>query len=159
MSIFDKFDNQVNLAEIEKQRAAAAENNYEDAPKGKYVAKIEKMELGATKTDGRPMFKVQMRLVEGTSEDTEAYLAKYPKKKPCVFMNRVLYGTKNDGLMIAGVETWLNKIGFEEPVLFKGYGDFAQVIMDCAEACAGLEFLIDYDPAAFNPITIMEVYG
>ena len=46
MSIFDKFDSQVNMAEIEKQKAAASENNYEEVPAGKYIAKIEKMELG-----------------------------------------------------------------------------------------------------------------
>jgi hypothetical protein len=158
MSIFDKFDNQVTMAEIEKQKAAAAENNYEEVPAGKYIAKIEKMELGTTKDGTRPMFKVQMRLVEGYDE-TEAFVAKYKNKKPCVFMNRVLYGTKNDGLMIAGIETWLNKIGFETPVVFRGYADFAQVVMDCAEACAGLEFAIKYDPNAFNSITIEEVYG
>ena len=159
MSIFDKFDNQVNLAEIEKQKAAASENNYEEVPAGSYIAKLEKMELGTTKVGDRPMFKVQMRLVEGQDGGSAAFLAKYKAKKPCVFMNRVLYGTKNDGLMIAGIETWLNKIGFETPVVFRGYADFEQVVMDCAEACEGLEFAIKYDPNAFNSITIEEVYG
>ena len=159
MSIFDKFDKEVNMAEIEKQKAAAAENNYEEVPAGDYIAKIEKMELGTTKVGDRPMFKVQMRLVEGQGPKEEEFLAKYPNKKPCVFMNRVIYGTKNDGLMIAGVETWLNKIEFDTPVVFRGYADFAQVIMDCAEDCEGLEFLITYDPNAFNSITIEEVYG
>ena len=159
MSIFDTFDKQINLAEIEKQKAAAAENNYEEVPAGDYTAKIEKMELGTTKVGSRPMFKVQMRLISGEGPKEEDFLAKYPKKKPCIFMNRVIYGTKNDGSMIAGVENWLNKIGFEEPIVFKGYADFEQVIMDCAEACEGLEFLITYDPAAFNTIVIEQVYG
>lgn len=159
MSIFDKFDSQVNISEIEKQRKAASENNYEEVPAGEYIAKIEKMELGTTK-DNRPMFKVQMRLIEARYEDEpEArYLEKYRSKKPCVFMNRVLYGTKNDGLMIAGVETWLNKIGFDTLIEFKGYADFERVIMDCAEACSSLEFAIEYDPKAFNTITILEVF-
>lgn len=159
MSIFDTFDKQINLADIEKQKAAAAENTYEEVPAGDYMAKIEKMELGTTKAGGRPMFKVQMRLISGEGPKEEAYLVKYPKKKPCVFMNRVIFGTKNDGSMIAGVEAWLNKIGFEEPVVFKGYADFEQVILDCAEACEGLEFAITYDPNAFNAITIEQVYG
>jgi hypothetical protein len=159
MSIFDTFDKQINLAEIEKQKAAAAENSYEEVPAGRYMAKIEKMELGTTKVGGRPMFKVQMRLISGEGPDEQTFLAKYTKKKPCVFMNRVIYGTKNDGSMIASVEGWLNKIDFEEPVIFKGYADFEQVILDCAEECAGLEFAIAYDPAAFNSIIIEEVYG
>jgi hypothetical protein len=157
MSIFDKFDSQVNMAEIEKQKKEAAENSFEEVPAGDYIAKIEKMELGTTK-DGRPMFKVQMRLVEGEGPKEEAFLSKYKSKKPCVFMNRVIYGTKNDGSMIAGVESWLNKIGFEEPIVFTGYAAFAQVIMDCAEACVGLEFEITYDPNAFNAITIENVF-
>lgn len=159
MSIFDTFDKQINLDEINKQKAAAAENTYEEVPAGDYMAKIEKMELGTTKDGKRPMFKVQMRLISGEGPAEETYLAKYPRKKPCVFMNRVIFGTKNDGSMIAGVEAWLNKIGFEDPVVFRGYADFAEVIMDCAEACEGLEFAISYDPNAFNSITIEQVYG
>lgn len=159
MSIFDTFDKQINLAEIEKQKAAAAENSYEEVPAGDYIAKIEKMELGTTKVGSRPMFKVQMRLVSGEGPKEEEFLAKYRKKKPCVFMNRVIFGTKNDGSMIAGVESWLNKIFPDDPIVFKGYADFEQVILDCAEACEGLEFAITYDPNAFNAITIEQVYG
>ena len=157
MSIFDKFDAQVNMEDVKKQIAAASENTYETVPAGDYIAKIEKMELGASK-DGRPMFKVQMRLVEGQGPKEEAFLAKYKNKKPCVFMNRVLFGTKNDGLMIAGIVTWLNKIGFDEPVEFRGYADFEQVVMDCAEVCSNLEFEITYDDKAFNSITIENVF-
>lgn len=157
MSVFDKFDQQVNMDDIRKQMAEASENSFEEVPKGEYFAKIEKMSLGATK-DGRPMFKVQMRITgsDGTAECR--FLDKYKNKKPCIFMNRVLFGTKNDGNMIASVLTWLNKIGFEQPVEFRGYADFEQVVMDCFEAAQGLEFLVKYDPAAFNNITISEVY-
>lgn len=159
MSMFDKFDKEVNMNEINKQIKDAAENSYEEVPAGKYIAKIEKMELGVTKTDNRPMFKVQMRLIDSDHEKEAAFLAKYKNKKPCVFMNRVCYGTKNDGLMIAGIVTWLNKIGFAVPVEFRGYADFEQVIMDCMEECGDLEFAIHYDPNAFNAITIEDVYS
>jgi hypothetical protein len=43
--------------------------------------------------------------------------------------------------------------------VFRGYADFEQVIVDCAEECEGLEFQITYDPNAFNAITIQNVYG
>ena len=156
-NIFEQFDAQVNLGEIEEQKKKATENSYEEVPAGEYIAKIENMELGLTK-DKRPMFKVQMRLIEGEGEAEKAFLAKYKKNKPCVFMNRVIFGTKNDGAMIASVEGWLNSIGFEETVVFTGYSDFANVIMDCAEQCDGLEFAISYDPEDFNSIHIREVY-
>lgn len=156
---FDKFDKELNLKEIEKQKQEAAENgSFEKVPAGRYIAKIESMELGLTKADKRPMFKVQMRLVEGCGDAEEAFLSKYKKKKPCVFMNRVVYGTKNDGAMISSVETFLNNLDLGKPSVFTGYNDFANVILDAAEECDGLEFEIDYDPDSFNAISITDVF-
>ena len=158
MSIFEKFDAQVNMEDINKQMAEAAENSFEEVPAGKYITKIEKMNLGTTK-DGRPMFRVQMRIVDSDGVNELRFLSKYKTKKPCIFMNRVIFGTKNDGSMIASVVTWLNKIGFDPLVEFRGYADFEQVVMDCAEQVAGLEFEVTYDPSKFNSITIDEVYS
>lgn len=158
MSIFDKFDNQVNMDDIKKQMAEASENGFEEVPAGEYITKIEKMSLGTTK-DRRPMFRVQMRIVDSDGMKEQQFLSKYKKKKPCIFMNRVLYGTKNDGSMIASVVTWLNKIGFDTAIEFRGYADFEQVIMDCAEQVGALEFDVTYDPSKFNAITINEVYN
>ena len=158
-NIFDKFDQQINMDEIEKQKKAATENSnsYEEVPAGKYIAKIEKMELGTTK-DGRPMFKVQMRLVEGCGTAEEKFLSKYKNKKPCIFMNRVIFGTKNDGSMIASVEGWVNKLGIEGTVVFAGYSLFADQILDVAEECENLEYEIDYDPDQFNSITVTDIF-
>ena len=154
-NIFDAFDAKVNLAEIEKQKKEAAENTFEKVPAGRYTAKIENMELGLTK-DKRPMFKVQMRLVDGSGAAEKAFLAKYPKKKPCVFMNRVIFGTKNDGSMIASVEGWLkNLFPDDEPIVFTSYSTFAEDILDAAEDCEGVIYDIDYDPDEFNNIYII----
>lgn len=159
MSIFDEFDKKVDLEKIEKQKKEAAENaqEFEAVPAGKYIAKIESMELGMTK-DKRPMFKVQMRLVEGCGTSEEKFLSKYKKKKPCVFMNRVVFGTKNDGSMIQSVETWINNMQLSELVVFNGYSGFAEQILDAAEEAENLEFEIEYDDSKFNSITIKEVY-
>lgn len=157
---FEKFDKAVDLAEIDKQKKEAAENGYfEKVPAGSYIAKIEKMELGETK-DHRPMFRVQMRLVEGSGEDEERFLSKYKKKKPCVFMNRVIYGTKNDGAMINSVESFLNKLDLGRTFVFSGYANFAEDIMDAAEEAGNLEFGIDYDDdeSKFNAISITDVF-
>lgn len=159
MSVFDKFDKEVDLAEIEKQKKEAAERgDFEEVPAGKYIARIENMELGLTKKDNRPMFKVQMQLVEGCGDAEEKFLAKYKKKKPCVFMNKVIFGTKNDGAMISGVETWLNKLGLSKTIVFAGYSDFADEILDVAEECENLEFEIDYDDSKFNSISVTDVF-
>ena len=159
MSIFDKFDKEVDLKKIEQQKKEAAEaGGYEEVPAGKYIAKIENMELGLTKRDSRPMFKVQMRLVEGCGDTEEKFLSKYKKKKPCIFMNRVIYGTKNDGNMIASVETFLNKLGLDKTFIFAGYDDFANEILNAAEECEKLEFEVEYDDSAFNSISVTDVF-
>ena len=158
MSMFDKFDAQINTAEMREKIKEANENFHEEVPKGKYITKIESMELGVTK-DQRPMFKVQMRIVDGVDKPEQDYIAKFKKKKPCIFLNRVIFGTKNDASMIASVEGWLNKIFPDDPVVFTTYSDFANDILDCAEQCQSLEFEVEYDPNAFNSIKILEIYG
>lgn len=158
MSIFDKFDEKIDMEKINKQKKEAAENSYEDVPAGKYIARIEKMELGLTKKDDRPMFKVQMRLVEGCGTEEEKFLAKYKKKKPCVFMNRVIFGTKNDGNMIASVEGWLNSLDLDGTFVFNGYSEFADQILDAAEQAENLEFEIEYDDSKFNSISVKNTY-
>lgn len=156
---FSKFDKELNLKEIEKQKQECAENgSFEKVPAGRYIAKIDNMELGLTKKDKRPIFKVQMRLVEGCGDAEEAFLVKYKKKKPCVFMNKVIYGTKSDGAMISHVETFLNKLDLGKPIVFAGYDNFKNVILDAAEECDGLEFEIDYDPDRFIEISITDVF-
>lgn len=156
---FDKFDKEIDLKKIEQQKKEAAENgDFEEVPAGKYIAKIENMELGMTKKDSRPMFKIQMRLIEGCGTKEEKFLAKYTKKKPCIFMNRVIYGTKNDGSMIQSVETFLNKLGLDRTFAFAGYADFANEILDAAEECESLEFEVDYDNSKFNSISITDVF-
>ena len=54
-NIFDEFDKKVG-SDFQKKVQEAAENQYEEVPKGKYIAKIEKMELGMSK-DKRSRFK------------------------------------------------------------------------------------------------------
>lgn len=149
MGIFDKFNKSVNKEEVRKQVSEAAQNSAErkDVPVGKYTGEIDKLELAATK-DGRPMLKVQFRIKEGEY------------KKQCLFMNRVCAGTKNDMNMIASIEGWINKLEPEKPLEFDGnYNNFAEDIMDIAEEiCNNVMIQVDYDPDAFNNITILEVW-
>ena len=44
-NIFDEFDKKVG-SDFQKKVQEASENQYEEVPKGKYIAKIEKMEFG-----------------------------------------------------------------------------------------------------------------
>lgn len=146
---FSKFDNAINQAELSKQLEEAKNNPQQtdrEVPAGNYTVKIEKMELAATK-DGRPMFKVQCRILEGEF------------KKWCLFMNRVIYGTKNDANMIASVIGWLEKLEPSVQVEFKNYSQFADLVLDIFEEVADtVELDVEYDPNAFNSISIEEVF-
>lgn len=161
---FSKFDSKLNN-DMEKQIKEAKENGAGESletPAGKYVCNVEKMELAATK-DGRPMFKVQLRVIDGAEDakpEVTEYLSHFKNKKPCLFMNRVIYGTKNDANMIASVCGWLEKL---EPqtvsVEFKNYSQFSDLVLDVFEEVAdAIELEVDYDPNAFNSIYITELY-
>ena len=146
---FTKFDQAINTEEMTKAIEEAKNNTQQSdrqVPAGDYVVKIEKMEIAATK-DGRPMFKVQCRILEGEF------------KKWCIFMNRVIYGTKNDANMISSVIGWLNKLESNEPVEFKNYTQFSELVLDIFEEVAdAVELDVEYDPEAFNTISIEQVF-
>lgn len=149
---FSKFDNAIakDKEQMKKDIEAARQNSGNtDVPDGTYTAKVDKLEIKATK-DGRPMLSAQFRITEGEF------------KKKCLFLNRVLYGTKNDAGMIANAEGFLKKLEPSEDVgaiAFESYSQFADLVLDIAEDIDGvLEYEIEYKKDAFNPISITEVY-
>lgn len=162
---FSKFDATINEAELAKQLEEAKNNAPQgeglETPAGNYVAKIEKMEVAATK-DGRPMFKVQLRVIEAgenATDEVKEYLSHFKNKKPCLFMNRVIYGTKNDAGMISSVIGWLQKLETNDVVEFKNYSQFSDLVLDIFEEVAdAVELEVAYDPKAFNYISISEVF-
>lgn len=142
---FSALDREVDQEQLRKD-VEEAKNNSGDIPKGTYIVGIDKMEIRATK-DGRPMFFIQCRVKEGEYENK------------CVFMNRVIYGTKNDGSMIQSVITLLDKLETETIPEFNGYQDFVDVVADIYEEIQGkVECEIDYDKDAFNSVSIKEVF-
>lgn len=149
---FSKFDQQVDLeqlkAEAEEIKKNGGTGDYPELEEGTYTAKVEKLELGATK-DGRPMLKAMFRIIDGE------------KTKQCMFFNRVLFGTKNDANMIASAVGWLESLEPSEdvgPVVFESYSQFADLVLDIAEDIANLEYDVYYDPEVFNNVKIEEVY-
>ena len=95
------------------------------------------------------MLKGQFRIQEGEFE------------KSCLFYNRVLYGTKNDANMIASDVGFLKTLEPSEevgPITFESYAAFADLVLDIAEDIQGLQYEIEYDPKAFNSISIKDVF-
>lgn len=151
---FSKFDAQVDQNALKEQIKTAQEySSDEDLPAGYYFGEFDKFELKPTK-DGRPMFSCQFR-IHGTYEDGES-MGKSTKKyaKKCVFMNHVIYGTKNDPNMIASLLGWLKKLNCDFPIEFEGYSKFDELIKKIADDIKGIDFNIYYDASAFNSIGI-----
>lgn len=153
---FEKFNKMVDNKELKKQMDAAPE--YDDVPKGKYLCDIDKMEIKETKSHDKLMFSVQL----GIKETIDA-----PKKqdKRKIFFNRVICGNKttdkwNDGVAIKGVVSWIEKLLDEGDTLeFKNYSQFAEEVLDIyQDICPSIFVKIAYDPDAFNPVTIEEVF-
>lgn len=153
---FSKFDEMVDPNKLKEDVAEAAKNGggFPEIPKGTYMVKLESMEVGETGPNssggaGRPMLKAQFRVLEGEHA------------KSCLFLNRVLYGTKNDANMIASAIGFLESLEPTEDVgdiVFDSYSDFADLVMEVAEDVAALEYEVEYDPKAFNPISIKEAF-
>lgn len=148
---FSKFDEQVDLKKLKADTEEIEKNggtgDYPEIEAGTYHGKVEKLEVGQTK-DGRPMLKVQFRITED------------PHKKSCLFMNRVLFGTKNDANMIASAIGWLKSLEPSEDIVvaFESYSQFADLVLDIAEDIEVLEYDVAYDPDAFNSISIEDVF-
>lgn len=149
---FSQFDKQVDLdklrADAEEIKKNGGTGDYPEIEAGKYHGKFEKLELGETK-DGRPMLKAMFRITED------------PHKKACLFLNRVLYGTKNDANMIASAIGWLESLEPSDevgPIVFDSFAQFNDLILDISEDIAELEYDVEYDPNAFNNISIEAVF-
>lgn len=151
-NIWDKYDTTVDEGALQQQIKAAKANSFEDLPTGVYHAALDKLEP-VTSKNGKPMIRVSMRVTDG----------KY--KKRLLFMNRVIGGTKNDGLMIQGICTWLAKLELEDDMgnlfvpEFHTYGQFAELVMDMAEAASEMKltYEVQWDKNAFNSIEILDV--
>ena len=115
---------------------------------GEYLLLEPGYETYGTKADpNRPMLAVSFKILSGEFKNQR------------LFMNRVLYGTKNDKNMIASAMGFLEKLDSGVPVSFTSYKQFSQLVLDVAEAIDGnLEYAVDYDDSRFNSITVEEVF-
>ena len=149
--IFEKWNSNVDLAGLQQDIKDAQENKreYDEIPHGEYEVKVDKMELKATKTDKQPMVSIQFRIISG----------KY--KNSCLFFNKKIGGTKNDGLMIHQSNEFLRSMGTDLAIEFVDYKQYAELLLDVAEECDtnNLEFALKYeDNKGYDKFTITEVF-
>ena len=147
---FDKINRSVDLEGLRKDVENASENGTGDfptIPAGKYEVALVSLEIKGTKKDNRPMLAASFKILSG----------EYKNQR--LFMNRVIYGTKDDGRMIKSAVGWLNTLDSGVDVAFQDYKQFADLVMDVAEAIDGkIEYAVGYDDSQFNSIKITEVF-
>lgn len=131
---FDKWTEEFGGEKAVEAVKEAENNQYKEVPEGTYVCKLEKLELGESKTH-KPMVKAMFRIVEGEY------------KKQCLFYNGVMVANdpSKNGFIIHNVLEFLKSLDiFEDSEIdFDGdYSNFNDLLLDLAEeatAC-GLKF-------------------
>lgn len=152
-NVWSQFASAVDEVQLQKDLESARQNSFEDLPAGTYVVKFTKIEATLTKQDKQPMLAVAAKVIEGQH------------KNRLMFMNRKIKGTKNDANMIASAEGWLANLEAEDETgelivpYFRSYEQFAEQIMDIAEAVEDLDLVyqVNYDTSKFNSISIDKI--
>jgi len=134
MSIFDKWNKNVDGEALKKDVQAAAEGSqqFEEVPYGTYEVKVEKMELkecGSDAHKGEPMISIWFKIITGE------------RKGSLIFMNQLL----TQGFQIHIVNELLRSMETDVEVEFDGnYEHYNNTILDVFEGCAKLEFVLKY---------------
>ena len=120
---FKKFNAEFPADQVKKQMKEAEENGGggSELPDGEYKIKLDKMEL-AQSSKGALMIKAQFRIQAGDH------------KKQCIFVNRVLTGTKNDGFMMIKAKEFLESLDSGIEIIFEDWEQFNDLILDIADA-------------------------
>lgn len=157
MSIFEKYSNIINAAELAESQAEIQANangsgQREEVPVGKYEVKVEKLECVKARTSGNPMISIWFRIVNGNM------------KNSMIFYNGVFH----QDWMRHRVAQLLSDLIDEgdragEINLILKTNDVAQIndfCMDVHELIDGrLEYLLNYGQSKGYPTyTIEEVY-
>lgn len=133
---FAEFNKKFPADQMKKQIKEAEENggDFDKLPDGEYIVKLEKMELGQSQK-GALMIKAQFRIQTGEH------------KKQCIFVNRVLTGTKNDGFMMMKANEFLESLDSGIEVAFEDWEQYNDLILDIAEAIQedNLEYVVVLD--------------
>lgn len=132
---FSKFNKEFPADKMKEQIKEAKENSGgSNLPDGEYKVTLDKMELTQS-SKGALMIKAQFRIIAGEH------------KKQCIFVNRVLTGTKNDGFMMIKANEFLESLDSGIDVVFEDWEQYNDLILDIAEAVQEdkLQYLVVLD--------------
>lgn len=151
----NKFDEMFDLdllkSSVEEIEENSNNGDFPEIPVGKYEVKIEKIELDESK-NGKPMGKVQMRIVDGTY------------KKSCLFYNQVLVGTdaKTNQLTAFGIHNFnkfLKALDSGLDIKFDDFNQYEELLLDVSEEVENLTYEIKYTKKNDFPVyEILEIF-
>ena len=142
---FNKWNEQFGGEEAVKELAEAKSNEYTEVPDGRYICKLEKLELGESKT-GKPMIKGMFRITEGEH------------KKQCLFINQVF---TRGFPQHKGLEFLRSLNVFDESEIdFDGdFADFNDLLLDIAENAEGMRFDVEKaKDGDYTRLTVNDAY-
>lgn len=147
----EEFGGEQAVSDLKKAKEEAG--TYAELPEGTYVCKLEKLELGESKSH-KPMVKAMFRIAEGEH------------KKQCIFYNGVMVANNPEynGLMKHRVLEFLRSLNVLEDadIDFDGnYAHFNDLLLDIAESAEedGLKFeVITEKDGDFNKITVTDTF-
>lgn len=142
---FSKFDKQMDLEGLKHDIEDAKENggDFKEVPHGTYEVSINKLELTKSKK-GDPMVSVWFKILTGEY------------KGSLIFMNQVI----TQGFQVHICNEFLRSLDSGVDVEFESYSQYAELLMDIAEAIDGqLEYGLEYgERKGFNTFKITDVF-
>lgn len=146
MTDFAKFDSMFDLDGLKKDIENAAGNTFsnEPVPHGKYEVAVQKLELVASKSSGKPMLSCWFKIVNG------------PQENRLLFMNQVI----TQGFQIHLANEFLRSLGSGIAIEFSSYSQYGELIMDIFEAIDGnKEYAVKYgERKGYDTYEIEEVF-
>lgn len=145
MSIFDKWDSEIDTKGLAEDVKSASENKQEfkEVPHGTYEVKVDKMEIKSTQK-GDPMASIWFKIVNG----------EYKNQR--LFMNQVI----TQGFQVHIVNEFLRSLESDLDVEFVNYKQYNELLLDVLEAIDGkLEYALEYgENKGFDTFKIKEVF-
>ena len=147
MSIFDKFNSQIDVAGLAKDAKEAGKStggNYVKVPHGTYEVTVKKMELKESKA-GKPMVAIQFKVLKGEHA------------KGVIFYNQVI----TQGFQVHLVNEMLRKLCNNRlDVDFEDYEQYNDLLLDVFEITGEYEYALKYTAGKgnFDEYEITEVF-
>ena len=146
MSIFDKFNQEMDKDLIQQQINEASENSFEDVPVGKYEVAVNKLEVKPTKNGDKVMLTCSFKVLEGQY------------KGRLIFFNQVIMS----GFQIHMANQFLKSLDTGEIVEFKDYDQYADMVkvIDLTIQRTELEYELEYSKTdkGYDKYEITEVF-